>query len=138
MAIIDAALTARIGELDTHTAEAIKKEATAAFLRGLDQATALDLARGLHWMARGHPSVCSSEYIIDVLSSGTFQYLDRKRNYLAVLVDMAYTLSYERQSTRIPTSSGHPTNWLDAAMIGWRITLAFELLFYNGLLVPTS
>jgi hypothetical protein len=132
MKVIDAALTTRIGQLDVRAAEEIEKEATSAFLNGLAEPTALDLARGLHWIAQGHPLVCSSEYIVEVL--GPPDLATGKLRYLADLLDISYTLSYERQVTRIPLSSRQPPLWLDAAMLGWRISLGFELLNYNGLM----
>jgi hypothetical protein len=130
--IIDAALTARIGQLDTRAAEAVEEEATAAFVHGLGQSAALDLARGLHWIAQGYPVLCSSEQIIDVLDIAPSP---EERQHLADLLDIAYTLGYERQSAHVPITSSQPLYWLNTAMLGWHISLAFELANYNRLKV---
>jgi hypothetical protein len=55
--ILDLELTARLGALDPAAAADVEQRATAAFLwRGLSQSAALDLARGLQWVALGHPA----------------------------------------------------------------------------------
>jgi hypothetical protein len=133
--ILDTALTARIGYPDERTAEAIKEEATSAFIYGLSEPAALDLARGLHWMSQGHPLVCSSEYILEVLSPVPLS--PERGRELVNLLDVSYTISYERQSTRIPITSSQPLLWLDAAMIGWHVYLALELLNYDQVMADS-
>jgi hypothetical protein len=136
MDIIDKALTERIGGLDASTAAAIREEATAAFLYGLSQATALDLARGLHWLAQGHPLMCSSEYILGALSVADLS--APRHEEITRLLDVSYTLSYERQSTQIPLTRSQPALWLDASMLGWRLVLALELLSYDEIVSGSS
>jgi hypothetical protein len=99
--ILDLELTARVGALDAETAEAIENHATAAFLwRGLSQLDALDLARGLHWLAVGHREDCTAPDMIAALALGPLPAPVRDR--LGAHLHSTYVAGEARQRSLCP------------------------------------
>lgn len=97
---------------------------------------ARDLARGLHWLALGHPPEPPTAHILDILADRRMIIEQRVR--LASDIDVAYALTYHRH---LNTVAGHGASatlsvshlranrpWLDTMLLGWRLHLAIELL----------
>jgi hypothetical protein len=130
--IIDKRLTTRIGMPAPQEVRAISRMAEASFTAGLGQLEALDTARALCWIARGHPRDCTTTQMLDLLTSGAMD--EGQRRDLAVLLDAVFRLGSRRQYEYIVGLGAQPkiTDHLEDAMLGWRLDLALELLDQAG------
>jgi hypothetical protein len=123
--IIDPELTVRLGALAPDEAARIQDYATAAFLwRGLRQAEALEVARGLHWRAVGHDPDAPATEVVDALSLHPLAPAERDR--LAARLDARCDLD--------PTPTTRP-GLDDFRRLGRRLAVALDLLDNTGTIV---
>jgi hypothetical protein len=123
-AIPDLELTVRIGALDQGAAEAVRRFTLEAGRRhALDHEGVLRVARALHWLAVGHRPGASAEHMVASL----FLTLAPPETcaLIAKVVDEVYAATEtERRTARPPDPPGLTDSW----MLGWRLTIALELV----------
>jgi hypothetical protein len=148
---LDPHLTVLIGPLDPDTHPAIEhiivdvvRQVLAPGNDPLDTAYfdrhapwARDLARGLHWLALGHPPQPSTAQLIKVLAVRCPVDADQRGTFSHDL-DVAYSLTYQRHIDTVVAHRASATvaadtlrssrPWLDTMLLGWRIHLTVELL----------
>lgn len=99
--ILDQHLTLRVGALDPPATEKIEDYASAAFMwRHFTEVDALDLARGLQWLALGHTGDCAAPRMIAVLAWHPLP--DTECARLGALLDVAYHTGEKRQRALYP------------------------------------
>lgn len=130
--ILDLELAVRVAALDAVTGSAIERAATDAFLwRGLCEHAALDLARGLQWLALGQPPRCTSESMIVVLALRPLP-ADRC-HLLGQAVDEAFACGREPDTGRkIPVDE----DLREAMSLGRRLSLVLDALAVEELPDP--
>jgi hypothetical protein len=122
--IIDPELTVRLGALHPDQVVRIHDYATAAFLwRGMRQAEALEVARGLHWRAVGLDPGASSAELVTALSLHPLD--DPERDRLAGLLDVQCRLDHGYRSGDAP---GERPGLDDFRRLGRRLSLALALV----------
>jgi hypothetical protein len=122
-AIPDLELAVRIGARDQGAAEAIRRFTLEAGRRhALDHEDVLRLARGLHWLAVGHrPDASAADMVASLLL------IPAPRETCALIaaaVDEVYALTATERRTARPPDSPELDSW----MLGWRLTMALELV----------
>ena len=122
--IPDLELTVRIGALDPGAAEEVRRFALgAARHRGLSDQDGLHVARGLHWLAVGHRPDASAEHMVASL----FLMPAPPETYalLATALDEVYAATAAERRAAGPPD---PLGLTDSRMLGWRVTIALELV----------
>ena len=122
-AIPDLELTVRIGALDQGAAEAIRRFTLEAGRRhALDPEDVLHLARGLHWLAVGHrPDASAADMVASLL---LIPAPPETSALIATAVDEVYALTATERRTAHPPDSPELDSWI----LGWRLTVALELV----------
>ena len=116
--------TVRIGALDSGRAEAVRRVTLEAGRRhDLGHEDLVQVARALHWLAVGHRPDASAEHMVASLFLTPAP--PETCALIAKVVDEVYAATErERRIARPPDPPGLTDSW----MLGWRLTIALELV----------